>query len=488
MEEIKLTPGLSEEGRRLLRLLKDIPLDPVEILEEIPNTLYAFRDSITAENRPACLGLLETLLGCFELPLPDEPIVKALEKLLEPMSWNDLKQFGIEAYLVTGLEQPSPEVQDFCLKLIRRANWQEKDVSENLFDLVLTCLNSQSIGVSEEAFQLLLDMSDYCFYFDQIVQEFTDMDYEILDTTLKVRWLLLFAKLAIKSPEYMNKLVKKGRLIFDIDENDDIFLRLCYVDVLSILLDTQFTFEYISSDNPKPLDQIIRCFQKETNSFTDHIGLTFLPILCQKFPGIYRAIDEQYDLFNIVRQRIFKKDSTSVLLYGHFLASEIITKLLIQKYEVESSEGYIPYPLLRMLLMDDTGFTALATALQQPNSGLWAKLWENLPGDSISSIMKASSSPLRRTRQLGYQCLLHIAQRSPIQIASRAFAIEYLLATDGDHETCVLRYEVLRTLWESSNEGNELPLGRYQDEIQRRLQRGVFPGPSSTLKIAAETA
>ncbi|WBW74922.1 proteasome assembly chaperone [Schizosaccharomyces osmophilus] len=488
MEDLKLIPGLPEEGRHLLRLLKDIILDPAAIIREIPRAIYAFRDSITEENRPACLGLLETLLGCFELPFSDEPIVKALEKLIEPMSWSDLKHFGIEAYLATGFQNPSPEVQLFCFKLIRRANWKENDISENTFELILTCLNSESIEVSEEAFQLLLDMSDYPAYFEQILQEFTDMDYEILDTTLKVRWLMLFAKLAIKSPEYMNKVVKKGLFAFDFEKTNDVFLRLCYVDVLNIMLETPFTFTYVSTSESGLLDQVVRCFKKEISSFTDHIGLTFLPVLCRKYPDAYQAINENYDLVNVVRKRIDIKDTTSVLLYGHFLTSETITSLLVQNYEAESSEGYIPRSLLSRFLIDDTGLTSLALALDQPNTDLWTKLWKTLPGDSLSSIIKTSSSPLRRTRQLGFQCLLHIAQRSPIHLASQAFAIKYLLATDGDHETCVLRYKVLQALWESSNEGKDLPLGRYQDEIQKRLQRGAFAGPSVTLKVATKTA
>ncbi|EPX73579.1 26S proteasome non-ATPase regulatory subunit [Schizosaccharomyces octosporus yFS286] len=488
MEDIKLIPGIPEEGRYLLRLLKDISLDPALIIKELPRAIYHFRDSITEENRPACLGILETLLGCFELPIPDEPVVKALEKLLEPMSWNDLKHFGIEAYLATGLQNPSAEVQLFCFKLVRRANWKDRDISENIFELILICLNSESIQVSEEAFQLLLDMSDYHAYFEQILREFTDMDYQILDTTLKVRWLMLFTKLAIKSPEYMDEVVKKGIFAFDIQETSDIFLRLCYVDVLNLMLETQFSFTYVLTSEYGLLDQIIRCFVKETSSFTDHIGLTFLPLLCQKHPDAFRTIDEKYDLFNITRKRIDTKDTTSVILYGRFLANETITSLLVQKYEAESSEQYIPHSLLSRFLVDDTGLTSLAMALEQPNTSLWSKLWRSLPSGSLSSVIKNASSPLRRTRQLGFQCLLHIAQRSPIQLASQTFAIKYLIATEGDHETCILRYKVLQALWESSNEGKDLPLGRYQEEVQKRLQQGAFGGSSSTLKVAAKTA
>ncbi|CAA21431.1 proteasome assembly chaperone [Schizosaccharomyces pombe] len=488
MDSIELIPGLPGPGRRLLQLLKDLPSNPSVIVREIPDAIDAFRESITPATRPSCLGLLDTILSCFELPIPTEPIMKALGKLLEPMSWADLKKFGIESYLVTGLEHPSTDVEIFCLHLIRRANWEKKEIGEPLFEAIMACINSRSIAVSEEATVLLFDMADFPYYFNLIIKRFTFVDYEIMNSTLRVRWLTLFAKLSTKSPEYLEELIKDDKLVINGD-NKDILLQINFVDVLGIMLEAPFTYEYISSEKTKYLDTIAQDYKGSADSYTDHIGLKFLPRLCELHPDAINSLDEKHQLFDAVRERMKTNDATSILLYGVFLSNTVVTQALIKKYGIEDEANrYVPRWLTRRFLMDEPGMSSFAHALLQPDHNLWMQLWRILPPNTLSTLVNTASSPIPRSRQLAYQCLLHIAQNSPIQIASEGFAIRHLLEAEGDHETCLLRFQVLKTMMESPHGGPKLPFGRYREDILKRLQQGPIVSGASTLKVAAETA
>ncbi|EEB09624.1 26S proteasome non-ATPase regulatory subunit [Schizosaccharomyces japonicus yFS275] len=487
-DSIPLIPGLPDEGRRLLQLLRDLPSNPYELLGKIPNAMLDFQDSINSHNRGACLGMLETILSCLELPLPLGPIVKVIDKLVEPMSWKDLKAFGIDSYLATGLQNPAPELQLYCLKMCRRASFEKLELTDSLFTTVLTSVNSEQTKVAETAIKLVEDACKYEHYFDVLFRTFVPLDMEIMNSELRVRWLDLFTRLSVNSEKHFEML--KTKHVFDLSRtHNDALLELCYIDTLGRMVEAPHTFHFLS-DESGFLDSTIQRYVSESNTvYVNHVALHFLPQLTTHQPACLKHLDSKFHLFDVIRQKMKGSDDTAFIAYGVLLGNKEACSLLRDKYGVQDErERYAPLWLCRKFLVDETGLGAFAHALQQSDPDQWMQLWRWMPHDTMITLMRQSNSPLARMRQLAFQCILHIAKRSPIQVASHARVLTELLDTRGEHEAIVLKYQVLMTMLEHSNNGESLPLGKFREPILKRAKEGAYGSGTPSPRVAAKTA
>ncbi|KAG5519102.1 hypothetical protein PMAC_002189 [Pneumocystis sp. 'macacae'] len=475
---------LYPEAKRLKDLLYDAKFDS-SVLNLLPSAFDDFFFSISDSTKNTCLRFLPELIQALYLPIDSLPNIKVLEKLLSPMSWEDLVALDLVPHVFSGLACGNEEIELFCLRMLSKSTKTRitsNTIDKNMINRIISCMSSRYCSCANKAIDLSSsgDISRKrllsCFSVLSLV-DFFSLENPLSKSTIISRFFTLILKLSSQSYEMFKSLVSSGLIdnVINLSNSDDLLIRLCKIDFLSSLLTINYTFDWF--ENNGYIKEAVSPFLAFEFQNID-LDTELLIIQSCKFIESMKYISfkdfQKIDSFNNLVFKLVENLSLKTLSSSLYKANLFTIAGMFSFSNDFSKYIYFRLTDLPNLTKTDNGLNALELILLSPSEEYTELFFEQkLSSKAIYDIMISAKSPFESTRYSALLVLRALVKHlwGISKCVGFTSLMEFILSrTVEEYFDRMIKYEIVKIMAET---GRHL-LGSWEEKVLQYVMKGPF--------------
>ncbi|CAG8482743.1 6173_t:CDS:10, partial [Cetraspora pellucida] len=433
---------------------------------------------------------------------------KVLNKLLRPMSYADINSFGLQEYLMLGLQHEFPEVRILTMNQIEKCQESEEAIQDlvksPLFPAMLESLGFDDIPTSTRILELLVKLvttSSYClqvFFDPESIAILNRLSKD--NGIVKFRVFDLMARISLSSPEAFQLCESSGSLEAITSElnTDDLLIKLNAIETLSKIIQSRVGYSFFEKTGI--LQSFVDILSKDDDRDITLVlekcaVLKFFGKLCEVEDIDFSEVEDKYNILRQIDAHLLSDNMdlkiTSIHIIGVIGHNEHGLKLLSSSVSPNSlgdfmdlyngSSGDVKLACLQTI-------SCLLGVSEKPTkelSDIAEQIYHQMGGNPtpLTSLIANAKCGVEELRMISFANLQKIAFHpwGKTEMVNCKEFIDYIVdrSNESTHKGKEWKFAIIQTLYESPGSENIIA-PNILEQFRRYLHEGPFYVKSKT--------